>query len=141
MTFISRCRKSLALENMAQVPATSRTCNLSSSSIWVRSAIYCTRETLIESWPAAAGIKLGGGLVKRCPTSSTVINTFSKELVVLPCASQSAQKSNLILACNILQIYQSLTKTIFFFFTEYNLRKSYPNISRVLACLREEKHG
>lgn len=50
-------------------------------------AVNCTRKAVVESRPAATRIELGGGLVERCPTPSTVIDPLTVELVVVTSSS------------------------------------------------------
>lgn len=56
-------------------------------------AIYSTRKALVESWPATPRIKLGGGLVERCPTPYAVIDPLTVELVVFSGSSHPVQDS------------------------------------------------
>lgn len=49
-------------------------------------AIYGSRKTIKESWPATTGIEFSCGLVERSSTSSAGINSLVIELVVFPSA-------------------------------------------------------
>lgn len=49
-------------------------------------AVYGSWEALVESWPTTSRVEFCCGLVERSPTSSTVIYSLLKELVVLSCA-------------------------------------------------------
>lgn len=46
------------------------------------SAIYGSREALVESWPATTRIEFGCGPVKWSTTSSTIVGTLFKMLVI-----------------------------------------------------------
>lgn len=50
-------------------------------------ASYGPREALVESWPATAGVELGGGLVKGSSTARAVVHAIAEELVVFSSAS------------------------------------------------------
>lgn len=52
--------------------------------------VYGSRKTLIESWPATAGVEFGFGLVKRSPTACTFIDSLLKELIIFTSARISA---------------------------------------------------
>ena len=56
-------------------------------------AIYGSRKTLVESWPATPRIELGSGFVKWGPTTSTFIYALSKKFVILTSAWVSGKTS------------------------------------------------
>lgn len=58
-------------------------------------AIYGSRKTLEECRPTAARVKFGTRLVKWCTTTSTVVNSFFKDLVVFSSAFLPVNLKNL----------------------------------------------
>uniref|UniRef100_A0A0A9E742 Uncharacterized protein n=1 Tax=Arundo donax TaxID=35708 RepID=A0A0A9E742_ARUDO len=71
---------------MAQMPATSCTCDLYPPTIRIRCSVYGSWKPLKECWPAATRIEFCGGLVQGSSTASAVINPVTIEFVVLSCS-------------------------------------------------------
>ena len=72
----------LAFKHVAQMSVATGTQDFGSETIRIGELLHCSFNLLIEGRPAAAGIKLTGGIIKRSVTAPANISSRLIEIIV-----------------------------------------------------------
>ena len=75
----------LACKDVSKVGTAVDALNFSSQSVGVRQTFYCTRDFLVEAWPAAVCFKLVLGTIQFCTAPFADVGSFFPKRIVLAC--------------------------------------------------------